>query len=55
MWVYKLTEVNEEGRLYTVGFYDPTGKWHSDSDGTKEECATRCNYLNGGKGSEEAE
>lgn len=44
MWVYKQTEPG----LHTVGFYDPDGKWHPDSDGTKEECAQRVHYLNGG-------
>jgi len=44
MWVYKQTEPG----LHTVGFFDPEGKWHSDSDGTKEECAKRVHYLNGG-------
>ena len=45
-WVY----VNSEPGLYTVGFYDPEEKWHTDSDhATKQEAAARCNYLNGGK------
>ncbi|MCL1994945.1 MAG: hypothetical protein FWG63_01915 [Defluviitaleaceae bacterium] len=44
MWVYIRTEPN----LYTVGFYSPTGKWHTDSDwGTKEETAERVRWLNG--------
>jgi hypothetical protein len=48
VWVYIRSEKLEGNWLYTVGFYDPAGKWHSDSDGTKEECAERVHYLNGG-------
>jgi len=45
MWIYRQTEPN----LYTVGFYDPDGKWHADTDWrTSEEAASRCRYLNGG-------
>lgn len=44
-WVYKRSEPG----LWTVGFYDPAGKWHPDSDhGTREEAAQRVHYLNGG-------
>ncbi len=36
--------------LYTVGFYDPQGKWHADSDhSTGDEAAARVHYLNGGE------
>lgn len=50
MWVYILTESSADHRLYTVGFYDPSGKWHSDSDhNSKEEAADRVAYLNGQK------
>jgi hypothetical protein len=36
-------------RLYTVGFYDPTGKWQPESDHeTSEDAAKRVHYLNGG-------
>lgn len=46
MWVYQRTE----SELYTVGYYDPQGKWHADSDhSTAEEAAKRVHYLNGGK------
>lgn len=48
IWVYIFSESFEGNSLYTVGFYDPNGKWHSDSDGTKDECAERVRYLNGG-------
>lgn len=35
--------------LFTVGFYDPSGKWHPDSDHETEQAASeRVHYLNGG-------
>jgi len=35
--------------LYTVGFYNPDGKFITESDhGTKEEARQRVHYLNGG-------
>ena len=44
-WVYILSEPG----VYTVGFYDPTGKWQPDSDhGSQEKAAARVHYLNGG-------
>lgn len=44
-YVYKRTE----SRLWTVGFYDPQGRWHSESDhSSPEEAARRVHYLNGG-------
>lgn len=44
MWVYIQTEPN----LYTVGFYSPDGKWHTDSDwAMKQDAAKRVAYLNG--------
>lgn len=44
-WVY----IQSEPRLWTVGFYDPKGNWHPDSDyATREDAAKRVNYLNGG-------
>jgi len=47
MWVYLKTEPN----LWTVGFYDPDGGWHTDSDyDVKSEAAERCAYLNGNGG-----
>jgi hypothetical protein len=43
-WVY----VKSEPGLYTVGFYDPTGKWHSDSDySDRADARERCAWLNG--------
>lgn len=49
MYVYILSEP----LLWTVGFFDPTGKWHAESDHTnREEAAERVRYLNGGKADE---
>ena len=46
MYVY----IQTEKHLWTVGFYDPAGKWHSESDhGSPEEAAARVAYLNGGR------
>jgi len=53
MWVFKETERNREGRLYTVGHYLPVA---GDNlfmplfDGNWEECARLVNFLNGGEG-----
>lgn len=45
MYVY----VKSEPNLYTVGFYDPNGKWNPESDFRKvEEAAKRVAFLNGG-------
>lgn len=45
MWVY----INTEDCLWTVGFYDPSGEWHSDSDWqSKKAAGDRVHYLNGG-------
>lgn len=44
-WVYLKTEP----RLWTVGFYDPSGKWIPDSDHhNRGDAADRVHYLNGG-------
>ena len=44
MYVY----IETESGLWTVGFYDPTGKWHSESDhSNKEHAAKRTAFLNG--------
>lgn len=44
-WVY----VKTESGLWTVGFYEPSGKWQPESDHeTAEAAATRVHYLNGG-------
>lgn len=45
MYVY----IQSEPHLWTVGFYDPAGKWHPDSDhNSRDEAARRVHYLNGG-------
>lgn len=45
MWVYLMSEPG----LWTVGYYDPEGKWHTDNDySDKNEAAERVHYLNGG-------
>ena len=47
MYVYIMSEPG----LWTVGFYDPEGRWHGDSDHAfREEAAKRVHYLNGGRG-----
>ena len=44
MYVY----IQSEPGLYTVGFYDPTGTWHPDSDhSTRNDASERVAYLNG--------
>jgi len=44
MFVYLQTENN----LYTVGHYDPSGKWIPESDhATPEQAGQRVAYLNG--------
>ncbi len=49
MWIY----IKSEPELWTVGFYDPSGKWHADSDHeAREDAAKRVNFLNGGKSNE---
>ena len=46
MYVY----IQSEPTLWTVGFYDPSGQWHPDSDHeTPEAAADRVRHLNGGK------
>lgn len=45
-WVY----IQSEARLWTVGFYDPNGTWHPESDHeSAEEAASRAHWLNGGR------
>jgi hypothetical protein len=48
MYVYRVS--TESGHyLFTVGFYDPAGKWIPESDhDTRAEAAARVHYLNGG-------
>jgi hypothetical protein len=41
--------IRSETGLWTVGFYDPAGKWQPESDhGSSEEAAERARHLNGG-------
>lgn len=45
-WLY----VKSEAQLYTVGFFDPDGNWHPDSDyPSREEAVSRVRWLNGFK------
>jgi len=49
MYIYIRTEFSPY-QLYTVGHYDPDGRFIAESDwGTTEEAAKRVHYLNGGK------
>lgn len=49
-YVYILTENEPTHKLYTVGFYDPDGKFITDSDhNNREDAAKRVAYLNGSK------
>ncbi len=45
---------DDKGRwddLWTVGFYDPGGKWHAERDcDTADEAAARVAWLNGNSG-----
>lgn len=48
-WVYQQTEP----QLWTVGYYDPSGKWHPESDySSSMEAANRVHWLNGGNSHE---
>jgi hypothetical protein len=41
--------IRSEPGLWTVGFYDPKGEWHPDSDhDSRVNAAERVHYLNGG-------
>lgn len=41
--------IQSEPGLWTVGFYDPDGKWHADRDFyTPDDAADRVHWLNGG-------
>jgi hypothetical protein len=45
--------VKSELGLWTVGFFEPDGKWESESDHeSPESAAKRVHYLNGGRESE---
>lgn len=46
MWIYLQTEPQS----FSVGFYDPSGDFISESDwGTREEASQRVHFLNGGQ------
>ena len=46
MYVYIQTEFSPD--LWTVGFYDPQGKWVSESDHKDQDAAAaRVSWLNG--------
>lgn len=46
MYVY----IKSEECLWTVGFYDPKGYWHPESDhADKEQAAERAAWLNGSR------
>jgi hypothetical protein len=41
--------IKSEPNLYTVGHYDPQGKWVPESDWeSRQKAAARVHYLNGG-------
>lgn len=45
MYVY----IQSEQMIWTVGFFDPNGKWMSESDhSNSEDASKRVHYLNGG-------
>lgn len=42
--------IRSEPNLWTVGFYDPSGEWHTDFDySNPNDAAARVHYLNGGR------
>lgn len=48
MFVYQNPSHN--GDPYTVGYYDPSGKWQPVSDHrTQDEAREECHFLNGGE------
>lgn len=50
LWLY----IRSEPQLWTVGHYDPNGKFNAESDHpSSEEAAARVHYLNGGLSPEE--
>lgn len=51
MYVY----IKSEPQLWTVGHYDPSGKWEPESDhGTRDAATERTAWLNGsGRGLED--
>lgn len=52
MYVYIYSKID---RLWVVGFFDPGGIWHPESDwSTSDDAAKRVHYLNGKNNSESA-
>ncbi len=48
---YQYVYIQSEPELWTVGFYQPNGKWEPESDwASAEAAAKRVHYLNGGAG-----
>lgn len=48
----KYVYIRSEPELWTVGFYDPNGKWNPESDfNSPEKAADRVHWLNGGSSS----
>lgn len=50
-WIYMQTEIasRDGSNLWTVGFYDPSGTFHPESDHSDwQDAAKRVHYLNGG-------
>jgi len=48
MHVYRYSK---NDRLWTVGYYEPSGSWHPIADCNSEQAAMRMvNFLNGGNG-----
>lgn len=46
VWLYR--DLRRDAGCFTVGFYDPQGKWEPESDhATSEAAAARVHYLNG--------
>ena len=50
-WVY----IKSEPTLWTVGFYDPKGKWNAESDHDSPESARKCVVMLNGRGNEDEE
>lgn len=47
---YVYLDNRKDAGVFTVGFYDPQGKWHPESDwSTSDEAAARVHFLNGGE------
>lgn len=54
MWIYIETHTMDgagrvDGVEYTVGHYNPEGRFVPEWTGTRSQCVYRCHYLNGGE------